>query len=115
MERQETWSTLHRVVEEEMLEWRRGHPKATLREIENEVDEQLAKVRRQWVQDVAQASTTAMLGGAGERPVCPQCGGPVQAEGQHTRRLKTTHEHEVHLQRSYAHCPTCEVGFFPPG
>jgi hypothetical protein len=41
----------------------------------------------------------------GERPTCATCGEPLSARGGQT----------VKLTRTYATCPACGVGFFPPG
>jgi hypothetical protein len=97
-------------------EWRLQHPKATLRAIEAAVDERLAELRARMLQDVALASQAADVSqtGAPDRPVCPQCGTPVEPRGPRERQL-TTHQGKIlRLRRSYAVCPACQVGFFPP-
>ena len=100
-----------------MAEWRVQHPRATLAEIEHAVDERLAGLRARLVEDVALRSARAELAAlpAGERPVCAQCGTILEARGKKTRRLTTRHNQVVRLERSYAVCPTCGGGLFPPG
>jgi hypothetical protein len=115
MEREAVWDELHEAVVLGVMAWRKAHPKATLAEIEREVDEQLAQLRARLVQDVAQASGTADVKGQDERLACPTCGTAVRVEGKRKRRLKTTHARAVELERSYVVCPHCQVGFFPPG
>jgi YgiT-type zinc finger domain-containing protein len=97
-----------------MREWRQAHPKATLREIETTLDERLAKVRARMLADVALASQAADLVGSEERASCPQCGQPLEAHGPQERTLTTTGDQEVVLSRSYAVCPACGAGLFPP-
>jgi hypothetical protein len=94
--------------------WRQQHPKATLREIEQAVDERLADLRARLVQDAALASASTDPTANGDRPRCPTCGEPMQVDGSRTRRLRTGHEREIALTRRYARCPACGTGVFPP-
>ena len=90
--------------------WRAAHPRATLAEIEVEVDRQLAAARAQLIAAVAQA------GPVGEGPPpCPECGAAMRWDGERVRRLTTTHDQTVTLTRRYARCPACGTGLFPPG
>jgi RNase P subunit RPR2 len=97
-------------------QWRTDHPTATMREIELAVDEQLAKLRAQMVEDVALSSALTALHTLpyDQRPLCPHCQQPLQAQGSAKRTLTTKHEQKVTLQRSYASCPDCGQGLFPP-
>jgi YgiT-type zinc finger domain-containing protein len=97
-----------------MREWRLAHPKATLREIEMTLDGKLGRVRARMLEDVALASQAADLGGSEERIVCPQCGRGMHAHGQGERTVTTTGNQELVLRRSYAVCPACGAGLFPP-
>jgi hypothetical protein len=111
------WQALTDEVLTGMKEWRLQHPRASLREIEAALDERLSRVRARMLQDLALASAAADVSAAeaGERPVCPRCGGSLEARGQHPRELTTYHERTIRLERSYASCPACETGLFPPG
>ena len=111
------WAALAEAVFDEVTAWRQQHPKATLREIETTIDERLAKLRAQMLQDTALSSAAADLGAvaAAERPICPDCGQRLQPRGPQRRHLTTTHEQPVVLTRSYAVCPACGAGLFPPG
>jgi predicted RNA-binding Zn-ribbon protein involved in translation (DUF1610 family) len=111
------WHELAEEVISGMKEWRLQHPKATLREIEQALDERLGKMRARLLQDAALASAAADIGAAQEeeRPVCPHCGTVVEARGAQARELTTHHNQVVRLERSYGVCPTCGEGFFPPG
>jgi hypothetical protein len=111
------WQGLADEVFSGMAEWRVQHPRATFAEIEQAVDERLAGLRARLVQDVALRSgrTEVAALGPGERPVCPQCGVVLEGRGKKTRRLTTRHQQVVALTRSYAVCPACGGGLFPPG
>lgn len=100
-----------------MMEWRTQHPRASLQEIEQALDERLAKMRARMVQDLALRSAAARMTEASEeeRPTCPQCGGPLETRGEQERTLTTTYNQSIELVRSYATCPDCGTGLFPPG
>ena len=100
-----------------MADWRAAHPKATFSEIEAALDERLDRLRARLLADLALASASADLQGtvAEERPRCAQCGTVLQARGLSDRTLQTQGGAEVRLQRSYASCPQCGDGTFPPG
>jgi len=110
------WRQKAEEVIKEVDEWRDQHPKATFAQIEKALDERLAKLRAEMLQDTAQASAAADAGkAAGEDgPVCPECGRPMERRGQETRRVVTNHDQELSLKRTYALCPSCGRGLFPP-
>lgn len=110
------WRELTEAAVTGMAEGRQQHPRATLREIEGALDERLGRVRARMLEDTALASAATDLSGAsaGERPRCPPCGGPLEAHGQEKRDLTTTYDPTVTLTRSYATCPSCGEGLFPP-
>lgn len=110
------WQVLATEAFAEVQAWRRQHPTATLREIEVAMDERLAWLRAQVVQDTALTSPLADLRvvPVEERPPCPRCGGRLRPRGQHRRQLTTSHEQPVVLERSYAECSACGAGLFPP-
>jgi hypothetical protein len=111
------WREQLEEVQQGRADWRAAHPKATLREIEAALDERLARMKARLLEEAALASEAADLGGrpAAERPPCPACGERVQARGQRTRRLTSSGDQTVELRRSYAVCPACGAGHFPPG
>ena len=117
MSGQKDWDELYEEASKAMRQWRQEHKRATLTEIEETVDEELARIRAQMVQDLAMASDVADLRSMAkeERPKCPQCGRPVAANGRQKRRLTTDHEQEVELNRSKAYCGHCKLSFFPSG
>jgi ribosomal protein S27AE len=95
----------------EVRAWRAAHPRATLREIEQAVDGRLAAARARLVAAAAAADADP----AADPPGCPACGAAMADDGPRTRRLRTAHEQVIALTRSYARCPRCGTGLFPPG
>jgi hypothetical protein len=103
------WDRQAAQVRIELQAWRAAHPRATLREIEQEVDRRLAAARARLVE------AAALAGPPEAPPPCPECGGPMRWDGERTRRLTTAHGQAVALARRYARCPACGAGLFPPG
>ena len=99
-----------------MTEWRVRHPKATFKEIETALDERLAKVRSRMLEDAALASRAADINDMdpGECPKCSKCGRTLEGRGRETRSLTTNYNQTINLKRSYAVCPACRAGLFPP-
>jgi YgiT-type zinc finger domain-containing protein len=97
-----------------MKEWRAAHPKATLREIERELDERLSQLRAKLLAESAMTSE-ATTWEKEAAPVCPECGQKTEKRGEEKRRLKTGDGKEIELKRQYASCPACGAGFFPSG
>jgi predicted RNA-binding Zn-ribbon protein involved in translation (DUF1610 family) len=109
------WHQLTEEILTGMHEWRQQHPKATLREMENELDARWAKVRARMLQDMAlQSVATAWKHThAAAHPTCPHCGAALEDRGAHSRDLQTHGGQTITLERSYGVCPTCQVGLFP--
>lgn len=99
-----------------LREWRELHPRASLAEIEAELDQRLSRVRAQMLADLALASRAAEVGGTGpaERPRCGACGGRLLSEGRRRRTFQTVNDQTVTLERDYATCTACGGRFFPP-
>jgi YgiT-type zinc finger domain-containing protein len=111
------WAALSEEVLTGMRDWRVQHPQATLREIEDELDGRLARLRARMLEDLALQSRAATwpAGPPAQRPTCPQCGAALAPRGTHPRRLKTHGGQELTLPRTYGVCPQCGQGHFPPG
>ena len=110
------WRQLNEEITTGMREWRNQHPKATLRQIETELDARLARTRARMLEDLALTSTTATWTEAArlQTPVCPECGTPLDERGSHPRTLLTHGGQQLTLERSYGVCPKCGSGLFPP-
>jgi hypothetical protein len=104
------WEAMSSQAMEELLRWRTAHPAATFAEIERELDERMADVRARMLGELAALTE---LGHPSLTP-CPECGRALQAAGSHQRKLKTQRHRDVAIERDYARCPKCGVGFFPP-
>ena len=110
------WHELAEDVITGMKEWRVQHPKATFREIEIALDERLAGLRARMLEDAALVSRAAAWAAESvERPMCPQCGTPLQPRGKAARELTTQSDQIIHLERGYGTCPEGQTGLFPPG
>ena len=107
-EYEQRWRELAQDVLLEMRRWREEHPTATLQEIEEEVDQRMARMRAGLVEGTAMTSAAVEVGGraAGQPVRCPTCGGALQGRGKQVRKLTTTGEQTVRLERSYGYCPT---------
>ncbi len=116
-EKKSGWKGVSEDVLSGMIEWRLQHPKATLREIEEAVDERLGRLRTRMVEDAVQASSAADWSEQSEkeRPHCPQCGTRLVSRGKQKRRLRSKGGAQLELERRYGTCPTCGGGFFPLG
>ncbi len=99
-----------------LREWRELHPRASLAEIEAELDRRLSRVRAQMLADLALASRATEVGrvGPAERSRCAECGGRLVSEGRRRRTLQTVNDQAVTLERDYATCRACGGRSFPP-
>ncbi len=97
-----------------VAQWRVAHPKATLAEIEQAVDDQMNHLRAQLIEQAAQASAAAESE-ATQGLACEQCGQALQARGRARRTWQTQGGQQVEVERTYVTCPQCGGGFFPPG
>lgn len=111
------WQQVSEEVLSGMKEWRLAHPKATMREIEQAVEERVNRLRARLLEDVALASEARDWAQEPEqeRPRCPVCQTPLHSRGKRARRLQTTGGLDITLSRSYGTCPECGTGLFPPG
>lgn len=117
MSEYKSWDELYDQATERSRAWRQANKQASLTDIENQVDDNLAELRAKMIQELAQASELSDLRQIAreQRPKCPDCGAIVNADGQRKRHLVTEHDQEVTLERSKATCPDCGLSFFPSG
>lgn len=98
-------------IARKMNQWRQAHPKATLTEIEEAVEAELAELRRQLVQEMVQEGADAKS----EVPDCPQCGQAMVKNGRRKRKLRAKEGQTIELERQQWRCPACGTTLFPPG
>lgn len=98
-----------------MSEWRLQHPKATFREIEDEVDNRLSVLRARMLSDAAIMSANTEWQAGEEGPKCSKCGAMLKGKGKKKRKMQTRGGREVEIVREYGICPECGQGIFPPG
>ena len=111
---QQEWKGLSEEIMDGVAEWRAAHPKATLREIEAEIDQRLSGLRAKMLSDTANQSVRADWEAA-EGVVCPECGAKLIKKGKKKRILLTRDGREIELVRDYGVCVACGQGIFPPG
>jgi hypothetical protein len=110
------WQQLTQDLTTEMQEWRTYHPKATLREMETELDARLNRMRARMLEDIALTSPAADWCNlpVDQHPTCPACGAPLHLRGSDNRTLQTHGGQDLTLERRYGTCPACGAGLFPP-
>jgi transposase-like protein len=94
-----------------MRQWRQANPKATLTEIGEAVEAELAQVRKQLVEEMVQEKAAALP----EEPECPQCGRKMVKNGRRRRKLKSKEGQTIQLDRQQWRCLSCGATLFPPG
>jgi len=108
------WQKLTDEIVSGLAEWRNQHPKATFAEIERETMRRMAQLQARLMEEMAQASRSTDWEES-TSPICPECGEKMGRRGQQERRLQVSGGEEVKLKRTYAVCPACGTGIFPPG
>jgi len=97
-----------------LTEWQRVTPRATFAEIEDAVEEQVARLRAQLIADLVTARADRGTPGGEERAACPECGRAMDRRGTKRREVTVRGNQTVRFRRRYAVCPACQVGVFPP-
>jgi hypothetical protein len=96
---------------DKLKQWRQANPQATLTEIEEAVEAELAKIRSEWVTVLAEAGAESEA----EAPQCPRCGQAMVKNGRRKRRLKSKEGQTLQLERQQWRCLGCGTTLFPPG
>ena len=111
---QQEWRRLSEDVIVGMSEWRERHPKAGLREIEEEIDKRMSAMRARMISDTAMNSVSTEWQVGEKAAVCRKCGVALTKKGKKKRKLQTRGGREIELEREYGVCPKCGQGIFPP-
>lgn len=94
-----------------MRQWRQANRKATLTEIEEAVEAELAQLRKQLVEEMVQEEAVSSQ----EVPDCAQCGQKMVKNGRRQRKLKSKEGQTIQLDRQQWRCLSCGTTLFPPG
>jgi activator of HSP90 ATPase len=76
------WEELQQQVNQTMQQWRKEHPKATPKEIELALDQQMGLLRAKMLHSLATASSAAQPQSAEAATICPKCATGLQARGK---------------------------------
>lgn len=98
-------------ISQKLCQWQQDNPEATLTDIEEAVDTELAKLRGQLVETMAQAKEETGEGVSS----CPQCGQKMVKNGRKKRKLQTKEGETIQLERQQWRCLSCGTMLFPPG
>lgn len=112
---QKEWRGMSEEIITGMTERREQNSRATLREIEEEIDKRLSVMRARMIADTALSSASTEWQAGDKVVVCPKCGGALMKKGKKKRKLQTRGGREIELEREYGVCPECGQGIFPPG
>ena len=96
---------------QKMSQWQKANPHATLTEMEEAVEAELAKLRKQIVEEMVREKEAASQ----EVPDCPHCGQKMVRNGRRQRELKGKEGQTVQLDRQQWRCLLCGATLFPPG
>ncbi len=98
-------------MERQIKQWRQKNPKATLTEIENAIDKELAKIRQSALEELVKER------GAEETEAysCPNCQTEMVGNGFKERTLRTKEGQTITLKRQQLRCLQCGMTLFPPG
>lgn len=86
------------------------NPDATLSDIEDAVDQELAKVRQTLIQKLVQEKESV----AKDSHICPSCAGPMMKNGKKKRQLQTKEGKVIEINRVQLRCHQCGMTIFPP-
>jgi rubredoxin len=97
-------------MDDELYEWRKEHPNASLDEIVAQMTPRRRQLMGEWIGQLAgQAGNGAVIEGL----ACAHCGQLLVYKGDLPREQEHL-EGETTLMRAYYYCPQCQQGIFPP-
>ena len=88
-------------------DWHQRNPRATLTDMEREIDRELSKLRKRILAQLAKEQEDLEM-------TCLECGGKLVRNGKKKRQLQMKGGETVKLERQQWHCLTCETAIFPP-
>ena len=97
-------------LSQKMSQWQQANPLATLTDIEEAVEAELAQLRKRLVEEMVREKEAASQ----EEPDCPQCGERMVKNGRRQRKLKGKEGQTIALERQQWRCLACGATLFPP-
>ena len=91
-----------------LAEWESQNKRANLTQIEEAIDEELARVRKALLEEMVNNKEVE-----GEQS-CPSCGKRMLKNGKRKRELRTKNGDRVIIEREQKRCGGCGKTFFPP-
>jgi len=90
--------------------WEAENEDATLTQMEEAIDAELAGLRQRLLEQMAQEGEKREA-----KANCPTCEQPMMKNGQKKRTLRTKNGDKVTLEREQMRCHQCGMTLFPPG
>ena len=90
-----------------MAEWEAKNSDADLTQIEEAIDGELAALRKQLLEKMANKEITTTQ-------KCPECGEEMMKNGVKKRELRTKNGSKIELKRDQMRCHQCGKTLFPP-
>jgi hypothetical protein len=109
---EQSWDEIFEEAKANIREWRRQKPEATLTEIEEAIEGELARLQRQLVEEVANGTEKIEI--EGMEHLCPACQTLMRRNGKKRRRLRSKGDQVIELKREQMRYPACGMTLFPP-
>jgi transposase-like protein len=98
-------------ISQRMSRWQQANPDATLTDMEEAVEVELAQLRKRLVEAMVREKEVTSQ----EEPDCPHCGQRMVKNGRRQRILKGKEGETIALERQHWRCLSCGATLFPPG
>lgn len=107
------WQDKFEEIEAKIRAWQQAKPDATLTEIEEAVEAELAQLQRQLVEELAGEADRKNT--EETKYHCPACQTAMHRNGKKKRRVRNKDDQVIELDREQMRCPACGMTLFPPG
>lgn len=95
-------------IHERLANWQASHPDSSLDDIQNAVEAEINKLRKQLTQSLVDQVNQV------EDQACPNCGKAMMKNGKRKRSLRDKGGESIELEREQLRCHQCGTTFFPP-
>lgn len=107
----DNWQKKFEKREKELKKWWEETEEVSLTAMEDAIDEQLAKLRRDLLAEMAQELEEK---GIEEERLCPRCEKPLSRNGEKKREIRLKGGEKLKIEREQRRCPECGMTIFPP-